>query len=460
MLPNGYFSTTTTLLLTLFIYSTGLSQTTSSNVAGIPATTGKKLYLPAQVWQVPDNNNYSDTASAYCYQRMATSDNIAIFWAKAYGAHPEQNPDTLKQFNVQTALAEGERFYQYYINELQFLKKKHSVSDNYKILIYVTDSKDNTAFGGGVEDKVGILWTPATRIHKTPYGALAHELGHCFQYLLHADGAWGYTSAPEGSHGQTIFEMTSQYLLWQVYPEWMTFENYHLKSYLQKTHYAFLHETNQYHSPYVLEYWSEKHGKQFIGKLWQEAVAGEDPVITYQRITHTSQQAFNDEMFNAARKFITWDMKRIEEVAAPYANQHTTRFDTTSNGWLQIKRAQCPQNYGYNGIALAVPPAGSKIQLRFEGFTNDTGFNNIQTAKAGWRYGFVAVLTNGSRVYGEVYHKQKGKAGFTIPENTKHLWLVISGAPQTHWQHLTDGKTENDEQWPYRIQLRGTTLLL
>lgn len=454
MLPTNLICTTTAVVLTLLTYNTGLSQTGS-----IAANTGKELYLPAKVWQVPDNNNYNDSNSTYCYQRMVSSDNIALFWAKAFGAHPEQNTDTLKRFDVHTALAECERFYRYYVDTLQFLKKGHSVSDQYKVLIYVTDSKEGTAYGGGVDDKIGILWTPAARIHKAPYGALAHELGHSFQYLVHADSSWGYTSAPEGSHGQTIFEMTSQYMLWQVYPEWMTFENYHLKSYLQKTHYAFLHETNQYHSPYVLEYWSEKHGKTFIGKLWQQALAGEDPVMTYQRLTHTSQQAFNDEIFDAARRFMTWDMKRTEAVGSRYANQHSTRFDSTQDGWLRIKRTQCPQNYGYNGIALTLPPAGGKVQLRFEGITADTGFNILQANKAGWRYGFVAVLKDGRRIYSDIYNKPRGKASFIIPENTQYLWLVVSGAPKAHWQHLTDGKVENDEQWPYRIQLTGAALL-
>src|SRR5690606_7369216 len=82
-----------------------------------------------------------------------------------------------------------------------------------------------------------------------------------FQYMVHADGSWGFTSAPKGSRGQAIFEMTSQFMLWQVYPEWMTFENYHLKDFLKNTHYAFLHEINQYHSPFVLEYWASLHGK-------------------------------------------------------------------------------------------------------------------------------------------------------------------------------------------------------
>jgi len=36
--------------------------------------------------------------------------------------------------------------------------------------------------------------------------------------------------------------------------------------------------------------------------------------------------------------------------------------------------------------------------------------------------------------------------------------LVVSGAPKEHWEHLSDGKPDNDEQWPYQIKLSGTSL--
>lgn len=445
-------------LLACCLSTRAVTAQTGAPAASSTTTYGKQLYLPAKVWMVPDSNDYKNDASAFSYKRMATSDNVALFWTKTLGDNPLQHPDSTKRFSPSALLAECERFYNYYVNDLQSVQKGKSVTDSFKILIYVIDSKDGTAFGGGEDNKVGILWTPPARISKAPYGALAHELGHCFQYLVHADGAWGFTGAPEGSHGQTIFEMTSQYMLWQVYPEWMTFENYHLKSYLKQTHYAFLHENNQYHSPYVLEYWSAKHGKNFIGKLWKESVAGEDPVLAYQRLTGINQKEFNNEMFDAACHFITWDMPRIEQIAAQYANTHTTRLDSTHSGWLRITPDQCIQNYGYNGIQLQVPATGTKVTVQFRGIKDDTAFRAIHAELAGWRYGFVAVKADGSRVYGKACDKANGKISFSVPENTRYLWLVVSGAPTKHWQHITDGKPDNDEQWPYEIQLTGTAL--
>jgi Family of unknown function (DUF6055) len=411
----------------------------------------KELYLPAKIGHVPENNDFKNNESEYSFQRMVEGDNIAILWHKEYGDDPMANPDEKKRFDVKKALVQCERVIDYYINVLKMVRKGNSVSDQYKIVVIVFGGNDNTAYGGG-EGNVGMLWTPATRINKEPYGVLAHELGHTFQYLSRADnGSW-----PRGS----ISEMSAQYMLWQVYPEWMTFENYHLVDFMKQTHYAFLHPKNMYHSPYVLEYWSEKYGKEFFGNLSRETMDGEDPVMTYKRMNSLTQEQFNDEMFDASRKFITWDMKRIEGVAKQYANQHRSALNDIGNGWYRIAESDCPQNYGYNGIKLKVPKAGTNVVLDFKGIAGAEGFSNIQSDKAGWRYGFIASLKDGRRVYGKVYKDPMGTATFKVPENTEYLWLVVSGAPTEHWPVIMKRGSSPDtkeEQWPYEVKLSGTT---
>lgn len=415
--------------------------------------TEKELYLPAKVELVPDSNDYNNDNSEYCFKRMVQSNNIAVFWHKEYGDDPMAKPDENRRFNVNKVLSECERFYNCYVNELKIVQKGKSLTDKYKMLVYVFGGDEGTAFGGGAEEKIGILWTPATRINKAPYGALAHEMAHCFQYISSLDNGTG----PRG----TIMEMSAQYMLWQVYPEWMTFENYHLVDFMKGTHYAFLHPMNMYHSPYVLEYWSNKHGNEFFGNLCRTTQEGEDPVMTYKRMNSLTQEQFNDEMFDASRKFITWDLKRIEKVAKQYVNQHKSTLVDMGDGWYRIDSSNCPQNYGYNGIKLKVPAAGTKVILNFKGITGAKGYNAVKTDKAGWRYGFLASLKNGSRVYGNVFKDANGTATFKVPKNTEYLWLVVSGAPTEHWPIVMRwGAEENDtpeEQWPYQIKLSGTT---
>ena len=438
-LPKGLFFT----LIAFFLYPMA-----SKAIQPVKDKTEKQAYIPTKVWRVPDNNDYTNNDSEYSNKRRVESDNIVIFWAKEFGEDPMQNAEVNKRFNVHDALKECERFYQSYVNDLKLVQKGKSLTDKYKILIYVIGGTEQTAFGGGAENKIGILWTPAVRMNKAPYGALAHELGHSFQYLASNDNGTGM--------GGPIMEMSAQYMLWQNYPEWMTFENYHLVDFMKKTHYAFLHPANMYHSPYIIEYWSNKYGVDFFGKLMREVKKGEDPVMVYKRVTGISQEQFNDEIFDASRRFITWDMKRIENVASKYANQHNSTFNPLADGWYRIAASNCPQNYGYNGIKLKVPAAGTKVQLDFKGIAGADGFRAIKTNMAGWRYGFLAVKKDGKRVYGDVNSDAIGTITFKVPNDTEYLWLVVSGAPKEHW--TVSGKDENNEQWPYEIKLTGTSL--
>jgi hypothetical protein len=422
----------------------------ATTAADSPPPQAKEVLLPERIMRVPDDNDYDDPASEYCHQRSKSSPNFVLFWSKEYGDDPAKHPDANKRFDVDQALSECERFYDYYLNTLKWVDKEKSLASKYKFLILVIGGRGGTAFGGAIDDKIGALWTPASRINRAPYGALAHELGHSFQAILRADGAPAF-------RGGSIYEMTSQYMLWQVYPEWMTFENYHLVDFMKATHLALFHEDNMYHSAYPLEYWSNKHGVEFIGKLWRGAQRGEDPVLAYQRITGVAQEQFNNEMFDASRRYVTWDMPRIEKVAAQYANQHVTALKSQDDGWYGIAPENCPQNYGYNAIELEVPAAGSVVSLEFEGQAGAEGFRGINPDKAGWRYGFLASHADGSRTYGDTHSASAGKAEFTVPPDTKHLWLVVMGAPTEHWIHNIDRQLETDEQWPYRIRLNGAT---
>lgn len=418
---------------------------------------GKELLIPAHITRVPATNDFNNPESEFCFKRSKSSDNFVLFWAKEYGDDPMTNSIANRRFNVDEVLREADRFYNYYVDTLKWVDKKTSLATRYKFLFFVIGGNGGTAFGGSIDNKVGAFWTPATRINHGPYGVVAHELGHSFQALDRADGAASFS-------GGSIAEMTSQFMLWQVYPEWQTFENYHLTAFMKATHLAFLNPENQYHTCYRLEYWSYKRGPEFIGKMWREVQRGEDPIMTYKRLTGINQEQFNDEMFDACRRFVTWDLPRVEKVAARYADQHTTSINRLDDGWFQIAADKCPQNYGYNAIKLKVPAADTKVTLDFKGIAGTEGFSTNHLDKAGWRYGFVAHEVDDSRVYSEVFSNSDGGAQFTVPPNTKFLWLVVMGAPTEHWIHFGNrGRRRRAaaapttyEQWPYRFKLTGT----
>jgi hypothetical protein len=99
----------------------------------------------------------------------------------------------------------------------------------------------------------------------------------------------------------------------------------------------------------------------------------------------------------------------------------------------------------------------------FEGKAGMDGYRKNYTASAGWRYGFVALLNDGTRVYSEMksagYAAPSGTLMFLCPDNCKQLWLVVSGAPSSHWRHAWDDDDTNDEQWPYEVKFNNTNLL-
>ena len=75
---------------------------------------------------------------------------------------------------------------------------------------------------------------------------------------------------------------------------------------------------------------------------------------------------------------------------------------------------------------------------------------------------FVAMSSDGTRTYGEVKADKEGTAELTVPEKCSYLFFVVMGAPTKHWSHpWTSGKassewSQNDEQWPYRVQFEQT----
>jgi hypothetical protein len=412
----------------------------------------KEIYIPNDMKGMDLN---CDT-SRWCYARSLMAPDVAIFWEKGFGKDLSKAPD-LDGHNMKVDLKnleeKLERFYHYYRDSLKFILPG-SKAERYRMMVMLNYSLEGTAYGGDYDGVIGALWIAPNRVQDKTLNCIAHELGHSFQSQIVADGkgeAWG---------GGGIYEMTSQWMLWHMNPQWMHDEEYHWKAFMNLTHKAFLHGENIYHSPYVLEWWSTLHGLTIMGDMFRQGHKGEDVVQTYKRMFNLSQEQFCNEMFDGYRHLITYDMPRIREVAKPYANRFTCKLDTLSNGWLRIDSTRCPENYGFNAIALPVPQQGKSCKVSFKGIAGAQSYSAVNTSKAGWRYGFVAVKADGKPIYGAMSEKAKGNISFKAPKDTQitHLWLVVMGAPTEHWSNPApqwDEKTkaEPDAQWPYEIRI-------
>ena len=222
------------LFLSLFLLHTSLS------------VAQKSIYIPEDLRAM---NLESDT-SQWCWKRSAETRDLIFLWERGFG-NDLQNPPELEgqpmAFNLSVLMERVQTFYNFFRDTLQFTLPG-SKADRYKMMVMVMYSLDGTAYGGTYDNTIGALWVAPNRIQDKTMNCMAHELGHSFQLQIPADSvgdAWG---------GSGFYEMTSQWMLWQVNPWWLRDENYHFEAFKTLTHKAFLAMENIYHSPYVIQW--------------------------------------------------------------------------------------------------------------------------------------------------------------------------------------------------------------
>ena len=389
----------------------------------------KKLYIPKDL----QGMNLKADTSKWSLNRSIETDDLIFMWERGFG-NDVSNPPQLKghdmSFNLLNLRDRIQTFYHFFRDTLGFVTPNYqSKADHYKMMVMVNYSLDGTAYGGTYDNFIGALWVAPNRIQDTKMNCMAHELGHSFQAQIMADSigqCWG---------GTGFFEMASQWMLWQVNPDWITDENYHFEAFKTLTHKAFLHMDNIYHSPYVLQWWSDLHGRQFIAELFRQGVIGEDPVMTYKRMNGLSQSAFCDEIFRGYQHLVNFDFTHAYKETRQYAATFNTELEACSNGWLRPK--SLPEGYGFNAIKL-----DDRVNLNSPIFHLHLRGNQL-------RYGFVGITTNGESIYSDVNATSFTSNGQPL----KHLYLIIMGAPEHHADVMTHGNTPEYKQYPYEFQV-------
>ncbi|MDR2914594.1 MAG: DUF4859 domain-containing protein [Tannerella sp.] len=426
----------------------------------------------------------------WSFVRSRQSDHFIVFWQTGFGTDPNAStvPEALR-VDIDDLLKKAEIFYEMNIHTLKFANVGSGMSnlDKYKMQIYIRYQTEWLATGGGYDDIIGGLWiNPGTC---KPVGStIAHEIGHSFQYQVYADllasgvcandFSRGFRYGFGGNGGNGFWEQTAQWQSYQSYPA-EAFESYNFTEYINNYFRHVGHEWQRYASYFIHYYWADKHGIDFVGKLWREAVSPEDPMEAYMRMNNLTTDQFNEEMYDAATKFVTWDIDAIRSYGSNYIGKQSYKFYKLSDGSYQVAYSHCPGSTGYNAIPLNVPEAGTIVTTTFEGLqpgsslaSEDPGvcsvngsnktvksYNKGSLTRAGWRYGYVALLGNGQRIYSEMNKKTGMDVEFTIPEGCEKLWFVVLGAPSSYTAHPWDEDESNDDQWPYKVKFTNTNLL-
>ena len=418
-----------------------------------------KIYKPIEY----KKSDWYKSSSQWYYGRSRRSEHFIVFWDKEYADKDPNSTEVPEAYRVDIddLLAKAESFYDINIDQLKFTETGVGKSnlDKYKMMIFIYYQTDWMATGAGYDDVIGALWVNPSTCH--PVGStIAHEIGHCFQYQVYCDlgGTCGYRYGFGGNGGNAFWEQCAQWQSYQSYPE-EAFTSYNFSEYINNCHRHVCHEWQRYASYWIHYYWSDKHGKNIVGKLWRMAQEPEDPFETYMRITDISVNELNAEIYDAATKFVTWDLDEIRDIGMDYIGQHSYGLTTLKDGSYKVTYDHCPGSTGYNVIPLNVPVGGTVISTQFTGLYYESGFNPMTDVKrAGWRYGYVALLEDGTRVYSDMNNKASGTASFTVPDNCSKLWFVVTGAPNTYKAHAWDEDESNDDQWPYKIKFTNTDL--
>jgi len=427
----------------------------TATLRAVTKTVGKQIYVPT--WMMGDiytsTNNWS-------IERSKQSKNWILFWEPGFG----DNPGSI----VDECLALAEKSFNFYADSLKFITKGSSKTDTYKMIIRLRFSTEWEASGSGVDNTIGLLTLTSWALTSRGGQTIAHEVGHCFQYQVHCDNndlnGWMYGYAADASGGNGWWEQCAQWQAYKVFPT-QQFSSEWFAGYMSRVHKHILHETPRYENFFIQDYWTNLRGMDMIGKLWNKSIKPEDPVETYKRLNSLTQAKFNDEMWDCAAKLTTWDIPALKVYgASTIASRPQPKLNNTGSYVWRIDSTACLENYGHNIIRLNAPTTAKTVTANFEGLAGSNGFRKNYVAYAGWRYGFVALLKDGTRVYGDIKSASmtdnagKSSISFDCPANCDKLWLVVSGAPSIHWRHAWDDNDANDEQWPYQVKLNNTNV--
>ena len=432
------------------------------------------------------NNNFNSENSTFCFKRSVESEHFVLFWAKGLNLMPNgdlKGGASSSVCNVNTLLANAEKIWDVYVDDLGFLEPGKSTTDRVKIEMFIVNQSDWRADGSGTD---GAVWTAGTGSTKTQKShkvglfhcnawaassnvTVAHEIGHTFQYLVSADlgstHGLNYVLGANSS-GNEWWEDCANWQAHKVYPaeqfssNWSNNQDMH--------HLNIIHEDARYNNCYYQDWWCQLHGLNTVARVWRESINPEDPIQAYMRLFGHDEQSFADEQFAgyahiAAMDIDSWatygqgligsEQQRLQEVPEAIVASHLNG----ETDWWIVDPAYCPQNYGYNANPIKVPAVGTEVKAAFKGLTKVSGYRSINPERAGWRYGFVAYSADGTRTYSDIGRDAEGEVSITIPEGCTHLWFVVMGAPTVWWTHSWNDNTSDDEQWPYAVRFSGTS---
>lgn len=401
--------------------------------------------------------------SEFYLGRARTSEHFIVLWDKGYdesGAIDPNDPRTPEKIRVDVddLLRKAEIYYDTYVDKFGMRGPEgQSYLDKYYLTICLYGTTNWKAEGGG-NGNMGGLWVSATACQPTG-STVAHEIGHAFQYQVYAD--FGQRDAGFMQSGGVFWEACANWQSYNLYAE-QAYNSDNFRVFAENSHRHFHYFDMRYASYWFQFLWTDKYGFDAYGRIWKESKRTEDACQAYMRLYCGNDIAtLNRDLYEYAARCATWDFATevvnldeqgnvartapMRDFGKDYIGNIGWVGSDDGDGWNKVGDARAPEATGFNIIRLK-PAAGQTVSVEFEGLA--------KKANAGWTYGFVALLSDGTRAYSDASLTDgNGSATWTVPATTEKLWLVVSCTPSKYYG------SEQGGTWPYRVRFTGTDLI-
>ena len=391
-----------------------------------------------------------------------------------------------------------------------------SYLNRYKMMIFLYWQEEWLATGAGYDDVIGALWVspstcqPAGSVIAHEIGHCFQYQVYCDRKLCGMDESEGAGPLPAGADGRagfrysyrnglgnTFWEQCAQWQAWQDYPM-DAFTWYEKDTWAANYHRAFEHEWSRYQSYWLQYELAGEFGREAVSRIWREAEYPEDALSAVRRLfAGDDQKELARILYDYASHAATFDFDGVRDYAGSWFGVYRTILypaEEEDGTWQRAAYSSCPGDGGFNVIRLRLVTGQETVSVSFrelpegsplapedpgecrrgeDGGTIDrqvTTYNakpsgtaviseepagpesTESAAMSDHRYGFVAHLSDGSRVYSEMYSAPEAAVSFTVPEKTRFLYFIVVGTPREHFPHRWDNKEINDRQLPYEIR--------
>jgi carbonic anhydrase/acetyltransferase-like protein (isoleucine patch superfamily) len=420
----------------------------------------KNIYIPNYLL---DTNTVD--GKQFTWSKTAQSPNFVLIWGDEVGLDPTKAtiPDLV--FTPQNILDTMESIFQVF-KDLGFANDDAGTNlSKYKIPIMMLNTFGPNgavgwAFGGDVDGVIGAFWAHPLAMQSGHVAA--HELVHSLQAQAVIDGRNLNSLGPVWNNAGIFWETHANFMRNIIYPQDATtwgMDLYGMESWGQWK--------NTYENYHLLFAIMEEDGIESINDLWTKSYSYEYPIEAYKRINNLSQQALNDKMFKYARRMATLDFptnnlgkylkkNRTENLLHFLPSVQTTYTilakDNVEPTHFNVPYELAPEEYGYNIIPIYPDEDSCAVIVKFKG-------HKEANAYAGWRYGFVASLADGTiSSFSTIYDMDETTIDFSLQPNESHMYLVVMGSPSeitTNPDHDTWKGFPKQYRFPYEVTIIG-----